>query len=169
MTLSLVDVTQAGPRGESRYEILLHPFFQPLLRLLRDQHQACSPTAARPDLEPAPDKETVAALRRDGEIHFRQRAAWFLRLRWRTDDAGRMRVTLGIDEVVTLLRVLNDVRIFCWDRMCRPDPLPHLDHFNLHLEGFPKVGKSLLCVLELCSVFQNEVARRIAAFEGAGE
>ena len=80
-----------------------------------------------------------------------------------------MRVTLGIDEVVTLLRVLNDVRIFCWDRMCRPDPLPHRDHFNLHLEGFPKVGKSLLCVLELCSVFQNEVARRIATFEGAGE
>jgi len=169
MTLSLVDVTRAEVRGESRYEILLHPFFQPLLRLLRDHHQACSPTAPRPDLEPAPDKETTTALRRDEEAHFRQRAAWFLRLRWRTDEAGRMRVTLGIGDVVTLLRILNDVRLFCWDRMCRPDPLPHLDHFNLHLEGFPKVGKSLLCVLELCSVFQNEVARRIATFEGAGE
>lgn len=169
MTLALVEAALAKEGGERCYEILLHPFFQPFIRLLREHHQACAPTTPRPDLEPAPDKETTAALLRDEEAHFRRRAAWFLRLRWRTDELGRMRISLGIEDAVTLLRVLNDVRLFCWDRMCRPDPLPQLDHFSLQLEGFPKVGKSLLCVLELCSVIQNEVARQIGLSEGAGE
>lgn len=169
MMLSLIEVARNMDGGQPCYDILLHPFFQPFIRLLREHHQACEPTTPRPDLEPAPDREITAALRRDEEAQFRRRAAWFLRLRWRTDEAGRMRVSLAIDEAVAMLRVLNDVRLFCWDRMCRPDPLPHLDHFSLQLEGFPKVGKSLLCALELCSVIQNEVARHIGAFEGAGE
>ncbi|MCC6354520.1 MAG: hypothetical protein IT577_11580 [Verrucomicrobiae bacterium] len=169
MMLSLIEVARGTAGGRPTYEILLHPFFQPFIHLLREHHQACVPVDPRPDRPPAPDRETTTALRRDEEAHFRRRAAWFLRLRWRTDEAGRMRASLGLDEAISLLRVLNDVRLFCWDRMCRPDPLPQLEHFNLQLEGFPKVGKSLLCALELCSVIQNEVARNIGSLEGAGE
>lgn len=169
MTLSLVEVGREASGGEPRYEIMLHPFFQPFIGLLREHHQTCSPTNPRPDLAPAPDGETTDALRKDEEAHFRRRAAWFLRLRWRTDEAGRMRISLPTDDVVSLLRTLNDVRLYCWDRMHRPDPLPQLDHFSLQLEGFPKVGKSLLCALELCSVIQNEVARRVGGIESNGE
>ena len=100
---------------------------------------------------------------------FHARAAWFLRLRWRTDDTGRMEIALGIDQVAMLLQTFNDVRLFCWDRMQRPDPIPHLEHFKLQLEGFPKVGKSLICALELSSVIQAEVARRIEGSIGHGE
>lgn len=166
MTLSLVEVAREASGNETRYEILLHPFFQPFIRLLREHHQACSPTNPRPEFDPAPDEETMEALRRDEEVHFRRRVAWFLRLRWRTDEAGRMRISLPMDGLVALLCTLNDVRLYCWDRMHRPDPLPQLDHFSLHLKDFPKAGKSLLCALELCSVIQNEVARRVGALDG---
>lgn len=162
--MSLIEVARykAIEQG-SHYRILLHPFFQPLMAALRLHHQICVPVDTRPDVMASQDDAVVAALQRQRDAHFHTRAAWFLRLRWQTDDIGRMWITLEVDQIALLLQVFNDVRLYCWDRMQRPDPVPHLEHFHLEVEGFPKVGKTLICMLELCSVIQNEVARRVQA------
>ncbi len=159
--MSLIEVSSETSDSGRCYRIWLHPFFQPFVDLLRAHHQTCAPIDTRPDLIIAPKSGIIAAVRHEEHAGFRARAAWFLRLRWNTDETGRMGVNLPLEDVAMLLQTLNDVRLSCWDRMQRPDPVPHLEHFNLHVEGFPKVGKSLICVQELCSVLQNEVARRI--------
>lgn len=168
MTISLIEVGDDHGPGQPCYRIVLHPFFQPLLQILRDHHSEFRPKSTRPDLNPLPSRDSGAWLQRDRDAKYARRAAWFLRLRWQSDGSGRLSTGMAAGEVAMFLQVLNDVRICCWDRLDRPDPLPHMDHFTLKLDGFPKSIESLLCVLELATVIQSEVARATVALEEKG-
>ena len=124
-------------------------------------HQQSKPRFIDCSMPNSLDDDYAATLAQAKWEAFEGRSQWLSKVQFNRCATDCVQLIFSGDEVESLVQVLNDMRMFCWEKLGCPDPVPHCGVSEINLSGFPRERKALEGALEIASALQNAVCQQM--------